>query len=125
MRFKLDENLGGAAFRLFAAAGHDTSTVQLQNIAGAHDLDVFDLCKAERRVLVTLDLDFSNPLNFDPRTTSGVAVLRLSRNPSPSELGTAIATFLSALDEHSIDRSLWVIRNGRVRVWDPPSDDLI
>ena len=45
---------------------------------------VLETCRDEQRVLVTLELDFANPLTFDPRATAGVAVLRLSRNPSPS-----------------------------------------
>ena len=49
---------------------------------GATDQEVFEVCLAERRAVVTLDLDFSNPLAFDPRPKAGVAVVRLSRNPT-------------------------------------------
>ena len=74
-------------------------------------------------MLVTLDLDFANPLTFDPRTASGVAVFRLSRSPAPSEISAAIDIFLAALTEHSIGRRLWIIRKGRVRVWQAPHDN--
>ena len=37
---------------------------------------VLETCRDEQRVLVTLELDFANPLTFDPRATAGVAVLR-------------------------------------------------
>ena len=123
MKFKLDENLGTSAVRAFLDAGHDTSSIHLQNLAGAPDNQVFEICASEQRVLVTLDLDFANPLTFDPRTASGVAVFRLSRSPAPSEISAAIETFLAALMEHSICQRLWIIGNGRVRVWQPPHDD--
>ena len=41
MRFKLDENLGRRAFDAFIAAGHDVSTVHLQQLDGAPDDEVF------------------------------------------------------------------------------------
>lgn len=83
MRFKLDENLGRRGFVAFEAEGHDVSTIHLQGLDGSPDAKVYDVCRVKGRALVTLDVDFANPLVFDPRTTSGVAVLRLSRNPCP------------------------------------------
>jgi predicted nuclease of predicted toxin-antitoxin system len=119
VKFKLDENLGASAIRAFEDAGHDTSSIHRQQLDGADDSRVFDVCREEGRILVTLDLDFANPMTFDPRTTTGVAVLRLSRSPSPSELLSAIASLMQALGEHSIDGALWVVRPDRVRVWQP------
>ncbi len=119
MKFKLDENLGGSAVRAFEAAGHDTSTVFRQQLTGTDDAHLFRVCRDEQRILVTLDLDFANPLTFDPRLTAGVAVLRLGRSPAPSELLAAVGTLLSSLDQRPIDGSLWVVRPDRVRVWQP------
>lgn len=84
---------------------------------------MFQVCRDEQRILVTLDLDFANPLTFDPRLTAGVVVLRLTRSPSPSELVAAIATLLNSLGDRSIDGSLWIVRPDRVRVWQPPAPE--
>jgi hypothetical protein len=35
-----------------------------------------EAASAEGRVLVTIDLDFANPLRFPPASTAGIAVLR-------------------------------------------------
>ena len=70
MRFKLDENLGRRGLVAFEVQGHDVSTIHLQGLDGSPDALVYDVCRVEGRVLVTLDLDFANPLVFDPRTTS-------------------------------------------------------
>ena len=76
MKFKLDENLGTTAVRAFEDAGHDTrpSTGRSsQELAGADDGRVFQVCRDEQRILVTLNLDFANPLTFAPRLTAGVS----------------------------------------------------
>ena len=119
MKFKLDENLGRSVLALCEADGHETSSVHREGLDGAPDERVFSVCLSEERVLVTLDLDFANPLRFDPRPTAGVAVLRLSRNPAPTELTISMGTLLSALRTHSIDGALWVVRSDRIRVWSP------
>ena len=123
MRFKLDENLGRRGLGAFEAEGHDVSTIHLQGLDGSPDALVYDVCRVEGRVLVTLDLDFANPLVFDPRATSGVAVLRLSRSPVPSELADAVALLLVALSVNTIAGSLWIVHPTRIRVWSPPEDE--
>jgi predicted nuclease of predicted toxin-antitoxin system len=63
MRFKLDENLGRSALVAFTSAGHDVSTVHLQQLDGAPDDKIFAVYREESRALVTYDLDFANPLD--------------------------------------------------------------
>ncbi|MGH8932114.1 MAG: DUF5615 family PIN-like protein [Egibacteraceae bacterium] len=71
MRFKLDENLGCRTAALFRQAGHDIATVFDEKLNGAADDEVLAACVAEGRILVTLDLDFANPVRFDPALTPG------------------------------------------------------
>lgn len=123
MKLKLDENLGRRGFEAFARAGHDVSSVHLQQMDGATDREVFEVCRTEGRVVVTLDLDFSNPLVFDPRPTAGVAVIRLSRHPTPSELAVATERLIEAFREIPIDGLLWVVHHDRIRVWSPGDED--
>ena len=86
MKLKLDENLGGGAFRYLEQAGYDVSTVVLQNLCGADDRRLIDICASEKRCLVTLDLDFSNPLQFPPGNYAGIVVLRLPKQPSGRDI---------------------------------------
>ena len=66
MRLKLDENFGRRSAEFLVAAGHDVATVPSESLCRASDREVAQVCLAEGRCLVTLDLDFGNPLLFKP-----------------------------------------------------------
>ena len=55
MKFKLDENLGTLGKVLLAADGHDVMTVADQSLQGEADEHIYEVCRKEARVLITLD----------------------------------------------------------------------
>ena len=118
MKLKLDENLGRRGKDILESAGHEVATVSDQSLQGSEDRDLLEHCRAEGRCLVTLDLDFANPLTFPPRRFAGIAALRLSAKPSQSEILKLIETFVLALQGESIVGNLWVIEVGRTRIYE-------
>ena len=72
MKLKLDENFGRRCVDVLSNAGHDMATVADQQMSGASDEDVIQGSHAESRCLVTLDLDFANPLRFKPANYSAL-----------------------------------------------------
>jgi predicted nuclease of predicted toxin-antitoxin system len=123
MRLKLDENLGKSGQTILEAAGHDVSTVALQQLGGATDDELIEACRRENRGLVSFDLDFANPLRFQPSQYPGVAVLRLSPKPSEPDLTNLIRTLALALAGDSMAGKLWIVESGRVRVYQEPEAD--
>lgn len=118
MKLKLDENLGKRGKEILESDGHDVLSVPEQGLQGSEDRELLEHCRVEERCLVTLDLDFANPLLFFPRRYPGIAALRLSAKPSQDELLNLIQTFARALRTETIIGKLWIIEPGRTRIYD-------
>lgn len=119
MKLKLDENLGERGRLALVVAGHEVCTMPMQTLQSATDQELLARCVAESRALMTLDLDFSNPLVFPPDKHAGVAVLRLPRKATTHDLDLAIGTLVGALRSQSLSQQLWIVEIGRVRVYSP------
>jgi len=115
MRIKLDENLDARLAEVLKQAGHDTNTVQEQGVSGIGDEGLYEVCRVEGRILVSLDLDFSNIIRFPPRGTSGLVVLR-GPNQLFSTMRILVGTLIDALHRESPAGSLWIVEPGRLRI---------
>jgi len=119
LRFKLDENLPGAAAAVLSAAGHDVSTVLLQSMAGAPDPQIADVCSREGRILVTLDAGFGDIREYPPGSHPGIIVLQ-PRSPSiraTTELFERLANFLESGE--LVAGCLWKLSPSRLRIRGP------
>jgi len=115
VRFKLDEMLGTRAAGLFREAGHDAVTVAEEGLTASTDRGLIDTCRDEGRCLVSLDMDFGNPLRFRPRDYAGIAVLRLPSRLTPGHVRILVTTLIRGLARDSIEGNLWIVEPGRIR----------
>ena len=122
MKLKLDENLSERGCALLADEGHDVSTVARQGMESEPDTRVIEVCRQEGRALVTLDLDFANPLTFRPSDYPGIAVLRLPKKGSAKDFLEVIQTLATGLKKQELTGKLWIVERGRIRVFE--QDDL-
>ena len=76
MRAKLDENLPVEAAELLRSAGWECDTVHDEGLAGAGNPEVAAACRADTRLLFTLDLHFSDIRAYPPSEYVGIVVLR-------------------------------------------------
>lgn len=120
MKLKLDENLGSRGQAILRGCEYNVTTVLGQSLQFATDENLAEACRREGRVLVTLDLDFSNLLRFPPEDTPGIAVLRLPAEPSLELLLDLVRTLGRGLKSQSIRGKLWIVEPGRIRVHEAP-----
>ena len=115
MNFKIDENLPVEVAELMRQSEHDAITVLDQNLGGSDDFNVALVCKREKRILVTMDMDFADIRTYPPDEFSGLIILRLKRQDKPYVLGIVERLMHLFLDE-PIDGHLWIVEEGRVRI---------
>ena len=114
-RFKLDENLPRDTEALLRKAGHDVHTVLDEHLGGNPDPRVFGASRADDRILVTFDLDFSDIRRYPPASHKGIWVLR----PHTQSIDSTLALLKGALvvlETEPAHGRLWIIEPERVRI---------
>jgi predicted nuclease of predicted toxin-antitoxin system len=115
VKFKLDENLGRRCVRALREAAHDVATVADQKLQASSDAVLIDVCTAENRCLITLDLDFADPIRFPPARFAGIVILRSPAIITASGLDVLVQTLVAALATSDPVGKLWIVEPGRVR----------
>jgi predicted nuclease of predicted toxin-antitoxin system len=115
MRFKVDENLPEELADFFRGRGWDCMTVDEQQLGGALDDRITEICDDEDRILVTLDLGFSNIRDYPPAAHPGYIVFRLKQQDKPSVLKLAVRLVI-ALSQRELRNELWIVQDERIRV---------
>jgi predicted nuclease of predicted toxin-antitoxin system len=114
LRFKIDENLPTEIASILREAGFEAATVAEETLSGATDSVLLDRCRAERRVLVTLDLDFANAQAHPPGTHSGTIVFRC-KSQDKLVLISVMRRLLPVLNRRSPEGYLWIVQPDRIR----------
>ena len=115
MKFKIDESLHSDCATLLKEANHDALTVHDQEMTGASDITLADVCKKEQRILISADLDFSDVRHFPPKEYAGLIVIR-SKNQSKHKQLETIGKIIPLLDKKAIHGYLWIVRGNKIRV---------
>lgn len=115
MKFKTDENLPAEAADDLRQAGYDAMSVIEQKLSGQPDVRIAEVCKAEGRAVVTLDLDFSDIRMYPPNEYAGIIVLRPSvqTNKNTRRL---ISQVIALLLKESPAGRLWIVDEGQIRI---------
>ena len=115
MRFKIDENLPRDLVVAARAAGQDAFSVHEEGLAGASDSTIAKVVADERRVLVTLDLDFADVRRYVPNRYNGLIVLRLARQDRDYVV-EIFQRVLSATKSENPQGKLWVVDEFGIRI---------
>lgn len=111
----MDENLPVEVAELLRQAGHDVQTVLDQALGGEPDPRIAEVCRAERRVLVTLDLDFADIRTYPPADYAGLIVLRPATQ-TITNLTRLISQLIALLATEPLAGRLWIVDETQVRI---------
>ncbi len=115
MNFKIDENLPVECAELFRSNNYNADTVIDEDLQGCSDSTIYSVCLKEERVLVTLDLDFSDIISYPPNEHYGVIVFRVSDQSKPALL-KKIMELLPVIKNKEIRGTIWVVTNNKIRI---------
>ncbi len=118
MKFKVDENLPTEYASILREAGFEADTVSDEKLSGAGDSVLSERCRAEDRVLMTLDLDFANVQAYPPKSHPGIVVFRSvfrSKSQDKPTLVALLKRFVPALLHLSPNHQLWIVEPDRIR----------
>lgn len=115
MKVKLDENLGRRGEQLLVDSACDVSTVVSQQLCSVSDITLIEVCRAEGRVLITLDKGFANPLRFLPSRYPGIVVLRLAEPLRREDVEGALGRVLQLSQTRDPVGKLWIVDSTRIR----------
>jgi predicted nuclease of predicted toxin-antitoxin system len=115
VRCKIDENLPVEAAGLLNGGGHECHTVFDEQLAGADDASLYERCRREGRVLLTLDLDFADIRTYPPDESPGIIVLRPDE-PDRDRVLHLMREVVPALDRETVAQSLWIVEESRIRI---------
>jgi predicted nuclease of predicted toxin-antitoxin system len=115
MRLKLDENLSRHLKTTLSDLGHDVLTVADEQLLSRPDTDVAAAASRERRMLLTLDVEFADLRKYPPGSHPGIV---LFRPPSlgPLRVNRFVVDFIRSSQLEELRGAVAIVDTARVRV---------
>ena len=114
MKFKIDQNLPAEYAVLLREGGFEANSVDEERLGGADDGVISERVRAERRVVLSLDLGFADIRAYPPQEHSGIVVLR-AKGQDKINLISMLRRLMPMLRERSPEGELWIVESDRVR----------
>lgn len=115
MKFKIDENLPVECAKYLKSINYDAVTVIDQGLGGENDRILADICRNEKKTLITLDTDFSDIRSYPPKEYYGIIVLRI-QNHNKNNIIKSLNKVVKHLKKNSPERQLWIVEEKQVRI---------
>jgi predicted nuclease of predicted toxin-antitoxin system len=115
MKFKIDENLPDELVFDLRQAKYDAFSVSQQKLSGTSDEHLASVCKKEDRILVTLDMDFSDLRAYPPQNHAGIIVLRLTRQDK-KHVQNVFKNVIRIFATEPVAKNLWIVEETRIRI---------
>ncbi|MFH0922222.1 MAG: DUF5615 family PIN-like protein [Fibrobacterota bacterium] len=121
MRIKLDENLSIRLKPLLHSLGHNIETVRDEDLLSEPDTRIASACRAEDRMLFTLDLEFADLRKYPPGSHPGIVLFR-PESMSPLSVNTMVEAFVRNGGLKGLRHCVTIVEPHRIRVRKPQQD---
>lgn len=115
MKFKLDENVPVLVHATLVGLGQDAHTAADEQLSGANDDAILEASVTEERVLITLDLDFSDIRAYPPGSHAGIWVLRPASQTFHA-IDRLVQAGVRLASTEKVHGQLWLIDERRIRI---------
>lgn len=115
MKFLADECVYYVTTQLLRTWGYDVLTAQEVGLAGKPDEEVLAYSVKHERVLITIDMDFSNIRRFPPKSYIGIIILKI-RPRVAEKIHNVLEQVLRDMDSEQLSKSLVIVDQGKYRV---------
>lgn len=115
MKFKFDENLPLLSVAIFQENGFDACSVRDQGLNGCTDDRLLAVCTAEERILITLDLDFSDIRKYQPDVLNGIIIIRPDKQDENSIINI-LNRVMPVVKTEVLKGKLMIVENDKIRV---------
>jgi predicted nuclease of predicted toxin-antitoxin system len=121
MRIKLDENLSVRLKPFLHESGHNVSTVKDESLLSHPDTAIASACRAEDRMLFTLDIEFADLRKYPPGSHPGIVLFR-PVSYGPLSTINYVMSFLKKVNIVKLRGCVTVVDPSAVRVRKPETD---
>ncbi|MHA1213201.1 MAG: DUF5615 family PIN-like protein [Candidatus Heimdallarchaeota archaeon] len=119
MKVKLDENVPFSLKKIIESKGnHQVDSVFHEKKTGIDDHSLLKLCYQEQRILITLDVDFNNPIMHPKESIYGIIILRPSTQGKIA-VNKLFANFMDSFDLEKVITKVLLVELGNITIrWD-------
>lgn len=115
MNFLLDENISPHTAFYLEKLGHKAIHLGDVNLKGATDEKVIEYAKKNTLILITIDRDFGNILDYPPGSHAGIIRLKLRYMPSKI-VNSVLKSFLEEMKPEDLSGNLIIVEEKRYRL---------
>jgi predicted nuclease of predicted toxin-antitoxin system len=115
MNIFADECVYKVTVALLRSWGHDVLTAQEVGLAGKSDEEILAYAIVHERVLITIDMDFSNLRHYPPRSHKGIIVAKI-RPRNAHQVHKVLEHLLNNIEPDRLSKSLVIVDQSKYRI---------
>ncbi len=115
MKFIADENLFEPIIEYLRELGYDVLSIREAGFSGISDEEVYQLACKEKRIIITMDKDFSRMFNFPPQKCGGIIVIKIYKRTVDETL-ELFKQYFNVIRQREIKGNLVIISPEGIRI---------